>query len=295
MIHENITYDEYAALPGLRASDAVHGIKSALALQYALALDNQARTESSAMRIGSIVHSLVELSGLTPWRFMPDYNLDCDNCTKDGKPSTSSATEYVRGKVVEWHKNNEGCKTVCTKQEMATACRMYESIKRHPIACGLVTLPSRKELSVTGKLCDIHAKGRIDVLFGETLIDIKTTASVDPRVFTRQFINLRMAFRLQWYRLLLLDHEMLTRAVEIIAVENQPPYDVAVFSIPLSVLNAENDNICTVCERYRHGMDTEEWPGLGTERRIELPLPCWALPELEGFDDENEIAAAGSV
>lgn len=127
----------------------------------------------------------------------------------------------------------------------------------------------------------IECRGRIDHING-CLSDLKTTRSIEPRAFAASAVRLGYHGQLAFYADgLAANGVMLSELPAIIAVENAPPHDVAVYQFELADIAAGR-------ALYRRALDTlarcrrlDQWPGVAGGERVRIALPEWVMPEME--------------
>ncbi len=165
--------------------------------------------------------------------------------------------------------------------EMCLAIR--NAVRRHPIANHLLEVgEAEKVLTWTDERTGLDLKGRVDWFNGYGLVDLKTTADVDPRWFgmtaARQGYHAQLAFYRRG-----LHAQQLDAPAKILAVESEPPHDVIVYSLSEDDLAAGDREIDALLARVVECTRTNVWPGRCDGDETPLQLPAWALcnPDLD--------------
>jgi hypothetical protein len=173
------------------------------------------------------------------------------------------------------------------------------SIRAHPIAAeafrsGLpeVTLTWRDV--GTGAPC----KARVDWLpgHGRWLVDLKSAASANPRVWRDQAYRLGYHARAAWY---LDGAEAVTgrRPDEywFVVVEKAPPYLVSVIAFDEMALEWGRVTNRRACQLFQRAASRGDWPGYREpqaerDRAFRISLPPWAIFQLQDRSDAGEFA-----
>ena len=259
-IYRNLSWDEYRAIDAWNPSSVLPGRVSALEIDYQRRHPKQSTPQ---MRFGSAVHCAV----LEPDQFPLRY------CMWEGRRAGA--------KYDEFRDVNEG-KEVLTLSEYDACLAARDSARKHPVASRFLTAGETEDAEVAVVWEDIHTgllcKSRIDLLL-LTIIDLKTTKTkvADDRALTRiasRFgYHISMAARQDAISTLTGE----TPDVKLIFVEQLPPYDVRVKSLPDIVMGQGYDiwqNLLSMvadCER------TGIWPGCDAGES-----------ELQVWDEGNE-------
>lgn len=264
-----MTEDEYAALPGLRASWAKALISSTPAHLRARMDDREPDTD--ALRFGRAVHCHV----LRPEDWAHEFVVSpiFDRRTRDGKAGALAFAERSEGRTVIDEREFHGV------QEIARA------LAANPSAAALLNLCDRRECVYTGSLSGVAAKCRIDAL-SETegvLVDVKTTIAAGPRAFARSVVEFGYLHQMAFYRALLRCHEIDVRNVVLVAVEKAWPFAVALYEIDAADLDAVEPEIWRAVGIFQSCMESGAWPGYPQEIR-RLAIPAWAFNR--GTDNE---------
>ena len=259
-----MTWADYRALDAVNQSTIKHLRESPLHYRHAVD-DPDAPTD--AMNLGSGTHTAV---------FEPD-SLILEYAVFAGK--------VRRGKEWEaFEAANEG-RTILTLSQYETACRIRDTVRGHPLASHYLER-GRAEQSLTwvdpatGLLC----KARVDWIAEEfgTFLDLKTTRTVDARLFGQQSLALGWHLQAALYRQGLREHG-LDLVPRLLAVESKAPHDVGVFVVGSDPLYAAEEQLKELLGRIVECRASGLWPGRYTEEQP-LDLPPWAYPDDDAAD-----------
>jgi hypothetical protein len=191
----------------------------------------------------------------------------------------------------EWHEfaaANAG-KTILKADEYARCLDIRDAVRAHPVAGNLLANGDAEQtVTWADDKTGIACKARIDWVVRNSLIDLKTTRSVDAREFGAVAARMQYHGQLAFYTNGFLGSQRVSRAPSaprIIAVESEPPYDVAVFRVGLDAMLAGYDLVAEYLHRLAECRASDTWPGRYPQQ-TELELPSWALGE---FSDTIEV------
>jgi hypothetical protein len=266
MSKHQIPYAEYALMNGANWSTLKHMRKSPL--HYKSAIEAE-RKDNTRMALGRGAHTAV----LEPMRFLRDYVL-----WEEG---------IRRGKAWDAFKDQNSTKTILKPEEYQLCLDMAAAVKAHPVAADYFAAGvPESTIRWTDEQTGIECKGRPDWLSAsrDALVDLKTTADVDAHAFAG--VCARMAYHCQ----LAFYAEGLKRStgraypVVIVAVEQKPPHDVAVFEVDEDALYAGWEECQALLTKLSTCRRENHWPGRYQDRQT-LRLPAWIWP-----DDESDTA-----
>lgn len=184
----------------------------------------------------------------------------------------------------EWLKEvPEGFLVVDEDEAHILAC-MREKMASHPLVrgaleCGLI------EQSGYVKTEYFAAKIRPDILIPSegVIYDLKTCAEADEEPFARDVVNLGYHIQAAWY---LTIANLVSgggfHSFRWIALEKEPPYEVAVYEASADSLALGEGLISLAIDKLESCLKTGEWPGLGGEVKT-LSLPKWAQKQAEAL------------
>ncbi len=272
-VYDGITYDDYAALDGVRATDLKR--LSISPRHYRLAEDS----DTSSRKVLRAIHAAV----LEPEAYAAEFTIF------EGRRGTKAY------KALE--DANPGA-TLISESEAAGVEAVAASLHNHPLVGPYLTGEGFSELTVTWThpATGLRCKARLDrivrpSLVQATVLDLKTCGTTDARAVGS------MAARMGWH--LQLAHyveglraaytELVQVDAMIIAAEGKAPHDAALFRLAedgaLFAGQEERERLLALLAECKA---TDNWPGRqqGVE---ELTLPAWAYPDL---DDEIHMGDA---
>ena len=272
-------WEEYKRIGRMNPSTLVNGVKSMKSLKRAI--DGGFKEPTDPMRMGSGTHCLL----LEPEQFeerycvIPDFHKSPENVTAQGKPTDSKATTYYKNAVKEFAKSNSGREFV-SRDQYDTMLHAIEALRSHGEASRLIeSCGDNRELTVFGEISGVQMKGRIDALSPQCIVDLKTTASVEPSQFGRMFANLHYGIKLAIYREVI-RQSIANRPVVVIAQELSGDYDTVVYDVPDCVLDNGLIKTKRILEDYKHAMKMSEWVGVDRgQARVPLLVPQWAMED----------------
>lgn len=238
------------------------------ALHYKYRLEAP-REDTAAMALGRVTHTLV----FEPEQFGAEYVI------WEGGDR--------RGKEWSAFKELHADKTIFKPAEIDLAVQMADAVRRHPLVQpylvdGLFEAPITWVDEDTGLRC--KAKPDWTQQERRTLVDLKTTASVDGRRFGA------LAARLGYHCQLAMYRDGIETAlgwkpkkVCVIAVERDPPHDVGVFQLDEDTLFLGLDEVKQLMLQLVACRASDTWRGRYIEEQA-LQLPAW----IYGSDDEED-------
>lgn len=243
--------EEYDRAAGMRWSSLKHIATSPAAFQWNLHAD---RVETSAMRLGTLVHRAV----LEP-QLWGDYTMVYGGDSRRGK----EWSEFT----AEWGSTHE----IVTASELRTVNAIRDAIRRHPAAGALLAEPGDSELSLYGHIMGVSCKARADRITNSgRLLELKTTGgSVSPRAFSRVCHDYQYHGQVAMY----CDLAELQLAT-IIAVSTRAPHDVAVYTVTADVMELGRALVSECLEAYNTCMESGQW-GCAYPLPMELTYPSW--------------------
>ena len=193
-------------------------------------------------------------------------------------------------KYQEFMEENQG-KEILSQPEWDQIWTMADAVDAHPMARSLLTGGDAEvNLEWTDPVTGLACKGRADYLT-DRVVDLKTAREVDPRRFSRAVSDYLYHGQLAYY------HDGLgywaneqgqgatPMAPIIIAVQSQPPYDVAVYQMTDEAMDAGRNLYRSLLDRLAECMETDTWPGVAGEV-VDVELPPWAA----GSETDNAPA-----
>ena len=262
-------YDEltYHRLPSLSASGAKRLLSPGCPALFKHDRDNGGRPNKRAFDVGHAAHAAVLGVGLELVVIdAEDYR------TKGAREARDEA--YAAG----------ACPVLAKEKDGVDA--MAAAIRQHPLAASLLDPDhGRPEVSVFWHDEDrgIDRRARFDWLPNPTGIgtlvvpDYKTTASAEPRAFSRSIWNFGYDIQAVWYMDAVRAAD-LADDVEFlfIAQETTAPYLITVHQLDHDALEVGRARVDEACAIFRVCTQTNTWPGYTSHWGTELvPPPQW--------------------
>jgi len=257
-----LNHQTYSQLPGINWSTLRAAAKSAAHYQHRLSHPVE---ETPAMRFGRAVHTAV----FEPDRFPLEYVV------------------YQGGRRAgnEWEAFAEihAAQTIIKAEEYETALAIRDAVRTHPVARKLLRSGKAEQtITWTDEETGLACKGRLDWLGRKAALDLKTTGDIEARTFGRLAAKMLYHCQLAFYDAGLRANK-LQRSWKIIAVEAEPPHDVAVFDVDEDALYAGEEQVREMLRLVADCRKTKRWPGrYPTEQKLELP--GWVYSE--AMDEE---------
>ena len=266
-----MTYEEYDALPGVRA-----GHLKALAVspkQYQHEMSNPS-PDATHLRLGRANHACI----LEPDTFLDRF------CVYPGPVRRGKEWEAFRGE-------NEH-RDIVTQREFDAALAIGVAVTTHPVAARYLTEGvAEQTLTWRDYETDLACKCRVDFL-GAHLVEVKSTSKLEPRRFATDAA--RLGYHIQIAHCMAgAEASRIDVAPEpiLIAVSSSPPHDVVVYEVPEHVLRIGQDRRRDLLRRLLECQVLEYWPGIAEEGLEQFELPAWADPAAElHWDLEEKIA-----
>lgn len=271
---EGMSYRDYAARPGLRAG-------------YLAAIDRgapgkaewerQHPADTAAMRLGSALHCLI----LEPERFADEWSVGGPINERTGKPYGCETKAYL-----EWEAAQP--KPVLPKELHAMLLGMADSIAAHPAARTIRDGPRKTELSLFWDWDGQPCKARLDCLQPGVIWDIKSCRDASYRGFERSIAEYRYHMQAAFY-VLGAGLCCYNNPVKYywLAVENSPPYALAVYQASIELLGVGHDHCEQAMARYAECKKVGNFPMSYADEIIQMAAPRWMLPDDEAIDVEE--------
>jgi hypothetical protein len=257
-----MTFADYLALPAVNWSSLKAGRDSALHYKWR---SEHPMEDSARLALGRAAHTAV----FEPDRFMLDYAL-FTGPRRAGKEWDACCAA------------NKG-RTILKADEYRDALAMRDAVRSHPVAGVLLTPPGEAEkvLTWTDEATGIECKARLDWYRPGLLCDLKTTTSIDDRLFGALAHRMGYVGQMAFYHSGLVANGLDAPMPKIIAVEALAPHDVAVFTLTDDVLYQGEQEAAELLRMVSAGRFSKLWPGRYPEERP-LQLPSWAFPSDDG-------------
>jgi len=263
-------FADYRLIPAVNWSTLKHLARSPLHYKYAV---ENPRPDTPALRRGRLVHCAV----LEPDELLSRYIV-----------WSGRRAGRLYENTIEANPNHE----VVTEGEYDTALAIRDAVRANPDAARLLEGAPEQTVTWTDKATGLDCKARLD-LVGDGLAyvaDLKTTTDIEAGAFGRTCAKYAYHSQLAFYADGLATLLGIGQPeVFIIAVESDPPHDVAVFEVGEDELWAGHDAASELLAKLKECRETDSWPGR-YEGPQPLRLPAWAYPE-----DEDEMRLMGLV
>lgn len=256
---------DYQTLEGVNWSTLKHLRDSALAYRYHLDVPVE---DTPALQIGRLTHTLT----FEPAQFDAEYAVWTGGVR--------------RGKEWEaFQAANEG-RTIFKPEEIDLAVAMANAVKAHPLVQpylvgGQFEVPIQWTDPFTGIVC----KAKPDWIIPQRriLLDLKTCRSIEGRRFGMDAARYGYHCQMGHYAAGC-EHGLgwIPKTVLLVAVEKDPPHDVALFIVGVDDLYAGTEEVGELLRQLRAHTIAGEWPGRYDEPQA-LQMPAWVF----GAEDEG--------
>jgi hypothetical protein len=145
-------------------------------------------------------------------------------------------------------------------------------------------LDGMPEVPIYWSMHDMECKGRLDMVSGNKLVGLKTTADIGIRAFKFSVVKYHYAFQWAWYRMGWEAWYGTTPELYEIVVQSSPPWDVVVYRIPQAVIDYGAEQIERAFAVLRECEQKDWWPGVAGGQVLDFELPAWCT-------DSEEAAA----
>lgn len=260
----------YLSSPGINWSTLRWMRESPLMYHYRLTAPQR---DTTALVLGRATHTLV----FEPATFAAEYAIwEGDR----------------RGKEWAEFKAEHQGQTIVKQTDIDVCIAMADAVRQHPLVQpyledGRFEVPLHWTDQGTGLAC----KGKPDWLVDDrrVLIDFKTTRSINGRRFGAEAARFGYHCQLAHYRAGLvhaLGWPIEAVRVFIVAVEKEPPHDVAVFELSLDDLYAGAEEVAELLRAVKACREAGRWPGRYVEEQA-LQLPAWVMMDDDDADPES--------
>jgi hypothetical protein len=261
---DNMSLDEYSKIDAVNYSSLKHMKRSPLSYRY---FKDHPTPPTAPMILGNHTHRMIlepeKVGDFALWGEVEGQNVR-------------------RGKV--WDAFQAECalsqKQIITKEERTAMVSMSIAVRKSPLAMRFLD-GHRSEVTIVwrDKQFDRDCKGRLDktgiISRTQFIADLKTAKDCSKFSFGNAAYRLGYHIQLAMYRegfrvLAGEDPEMYE-----IAVENKPPYELTVFSIPDEVLAKGQEDYEFLMRKLCECEHTNSWPP-AEESITDLSLPSYA-------------------
>lgn len=226
--------------------------------------------DTPQMRLGSAFHALV----LEPDRFPELFAWDSPVNEKTGEPYGAATKAFA-----EWAAG-QGGRTVITRAQYETAGRMAEAVLAKSTMRGLLRLCPQREVSCIAEMHGSTVKSRFDALGHGIAFDLKSSGQGAGRVaFERAIATFGYDLQAAFYLNVAAAVDRYVSDFVFVAVDPRPPHNCGFYRLKNEVIDAVEQKLPVLLERYRTCVGLGEWPGLPDEV-VDIGIPKWSMKEL---------------
>lgn len=264
-IERRWTFAEYQAIDAINFSTLKHMRRSPLHFKTALDDDREA-PETDAIKLGRVVHVAV---------FEPD-RLTKETVVWEG--------ERRAGKEWERFKELHHRKTIIRVDDAHRALAIRDAVRGCPLVAPYLTTGAAEQvLQWNDRRTGLRCKARLDWHNDAALLDLKTARNAcNPRLFARDAFELGYFHQGAFYQRGLATVRNLAEGppVILVAVEPEPPHDVAVYRMSEDALHFVDEDIHKLLGRVAECRESDRWPGTFIDEQL-LDMPKWGYPSAE--------------
>ena len=275
LIH-GLSYEDYAAQPGLRASHLKKMRRSPAHFKASMA---EEKKPSAALEFGKKFHFAIE----NPEKFRDLMVIEPEfvGKTKDGRDSTRSAE--AKEKKAIWYSDLRPDQIVVTAEESFNLTGMLNSVTKHKLVGKLIRTGVREtSLWTKDPETDLDLQCRFDFIseYGHP-VDFKTTMDASKGSFTWDIFSDKFESS-PFYILAAAHYAHIARVSKqvngesfyLVAVEKEPPWGVVVYPLDLGALDVGERHRARLTRQYAQCVKTGEWPCY-EERAVPTEIPQW--------------------
>jgi hypothetical protein len=252
-----MTFEEYVAIPALNWSLLKH---MAVSPKHFVHAQTHPREDTLAMRLGRATHTAV----LEPDRFPLEYVV-----WTGGRRAGKDWERFV---------DDHATRTILSESEYQRCLDIRDAVRSHRVAVELLT---GGEAEVTLQWTDpdtgLPCKARLDYLRPGTVVDLKTTSDISEWAFARTCAKYRYHGQGAFYTEGACRTRCMPHTFTFIAVESDPPHDVAVWELDQDSLEAGELLVAGLLARVKSCTESGIWEGAYPTPRP-LRMPSWILP-----------------
>lgn len=285
-VHDDLTSEQYDAIPAMRRTVAKHGLVSMRRLKAAI--DGKIQCSSDALRFGAAFHALLLEPDIFKSRYRVTHGCPAkkkggDECGNPAKRLSASDGMHYCG--VHLKKTADDPYAV-THDEHVAMRTMRDAVYEHDAVQAL----RRKggfEATVVGELCGVRCKAKLDKVLGldkkyPVIADIKKTTDVSEDALERTIDRYRLDLQAAWYCDLLESITGKQPQFVFIFCLDCDDYDVAARPLDAESLQVGRDAYRSVLHQYKQSLESGKWPGVN-ESLEPIGLPAWRLKQHQRF------------
>lgn len=282
-IYRDVPFETYLAWP------AVSNSRITMARRSLLHFREQVIKDSPTLSAGRFIHCgvLEPLWVSMRYAVMPSYEHDAQNCTGQGKPSTSKATKYYEKKSEAFIAANAG-KEIVDQDTFDMLIGISRSLMRSERAREYLMERGEPEVSLVWKdpETELLCKARIDFL-NSGIVDLKSCfdAVKFPRSIAEYGYHRQGAHYRSGYSVLTGE----VRPFRLIAVEKTQPWGVRAAPLNEDAIEQGETEVRAALRSIANAYEKNEWPC------YEDPS-SWCLPSYyQGDDEPIELTIGGQT
>lgn len=286
-LHQGLSYESYAAEPGLRASDLKHLRKSPA---HWRAYQNAPKETTDALEFGKLFHSAIE----RPEEFLATYVVEpvFEGRTKKGELTTSLACTEVKQARAKWYSDLKPNALVVRSSWKDELLGMLDSVNKHRLLKNLLKNGVREtSLWVEDPETGVTLKCRPDFISEKGyMVDIKTTRDASAAFFRNQVFSTKYDGD-PFYILQAAHYSHCARLSKVcrgdmfvfVAIEKEPPYAVMVYTLDEGQMGPGEQWRAHLTKLYAECDASGKWPGY-PEEAVSMLAPEWVeLPGQEAI------------
>ena len=280
-IHKDVPFADYCQW------DAVNASRLKLAKKSMFHFHKYESRDATHLKIGRADHTAT----LEPDKFMLEFTVFTSGDIPDAileerplKPGTSLKTRYPK----QWQAFQATTnKSILTHEEYSDVLAMRNAVLTDRVARGIFR-KGTPELSMVwvDPETQLTCKGRVDWLRAGRktgrMYDLKTARDIGDdfnAAAIRYGYFLSAAFYMDGYVLARGKGSAKVTEFELVAVENVPPWDVAVRPISSEDLQRGRDEYRELLTKIANCKRAKTWPGIAGGHRLPMVYPEWAKQE----------------
>ena len=266
MIHFNLAFSDYVALPGMNNSKL--GVLKRCPAKFKW-LSEHERHDSDALKIGRAIHTAV----LEPEKFNDEFL-----CLPDIDRRTTKGRE-IYAELVSQNPD----KTILKPDDFNMALDVATSVRGNAHANYLLRgAATEVTLDWTHEETGIPCKARVDAYNHElaTLIDIKTTQDASRGGFPRKLFAYGYHRQAAYYLEAMRQNGEPADHFVFIAVEKEPPYAVGLYRLSDQTIQLSKQENDALLRLYAECKRTDSWPGY-TQGIEDIAIPEYATNNME--------------
>lgn len=271
-----MSFVEYRALPGVNWSSLKHLRRSPLHYRHAQLAPEKPITD--AMALGSATHCAM----LEPMQL----------------PLTVAVWEGGRRAGKEWDSFCEANanRIILRIEDYQRAVDIGAAVRRHELAGAILSSGQAERVATwTDTATGLACRARIDWQpTAMSLLDLKTARSIDKHKFAGACWAYGYFHQLAHYRNGIAaqsGHAPEAIGVLLIAVESEPPHDVAVYQPDADTMAQAAKEVSDLLALLKTCKELDKWPGAHEREVEELRAPVYVLDDDFDFSvEEKEVA-----